>query len=75
MLERIIENKIRCKHCDTIIESKHRHDYQMCKCGKVSVDGGHMYLRRGFMVSPDDYEDLSIIEEVQEEPEEKEEQE
>lgn len=61
--ERIVKNSIRCKHCDDIIESKHRHHYISCKCGKVSADGGAAYLRRTFPKSPleDHYEDLSII--------------
>ena len=45
-MKRIITNKIRCKKCGDIIESKHRHDFVTCKCGAVSVDGGHDYLKR-----------------------------
>lgn len=51
-MKRIITNKIRCKKCGDIIESKHRHDFVTCKCGAVSVDGDHDYLKR-----PGDYED------------------
>ena len=40
--------KIKCKLCLDIIESKHRHDYVTCKCGKVGIDGGHDYLRVQF---------------------------
>lgn len=62
-MEEIIENKIKCKHCGDIIESKHVHDYKQCSCGKVAVDGGHCYLRRSFKSSPkEDYIDLSIVE-------------
>lgn len=58
---KIIENKIKCKHCGDIIESTHVHDYKMCKCGKVAVDGGTYYLRRSFPTSPEvDYEELSV---------------
>lgn len=61
-MEKIIVNRVKCKHCGDIITSKHRHDYQMCKCGKVSVDGGTAYLRRGFQTSPDtDYEEMSEV--------------
>jgi len=42
------KNKIRCKFCGDIIESKHRHDFKKCKCGKVFVDGGLDYQRCGF---------------------------
>lgn len=37
--------KILCKLCGTIIQSKYRHDFVSCTCGKVSVDGGDAYLR------------------------------
>lgn len=57
---KILTNKIKCKYCGDIIESKYRHDFVRCKCGKVAVDGGHDYLRRNFPESPDkDYEELS----------------
>lgn len=39
-------NKIQCKKCGDVIESKTVHDYRMCSCGAVAVDGGHDYLRR-----------------------------
>ena len=56
----IIENKIKCKKCGEIIESKHRHDFKFCKCGAVAVDGGKDYLRR--LGNQEDYEDLSKVE-------------
>ena len=62
-MQKIITNKIRCKKCGDIIESKHVHDFKMCKCGAVGVDGGHDYLRR--LGNLDDWEGLS---EVAEEP-------
>jgi hypothetical protein len=42
----IVNNKIRCKKCNQVIESKHVHDYVTCSCGSVSVDGGRDYLKR-----------------------------
>ena len=45
-MKSIKRNRIQCGHCHDIIESVHRHDFQMCKCGKTSVDGGTDYLRR-----------------------------
>ena len=42
----IIENKIRCKKCGDIIESKTRHDFKWCSCKSIAVDGGLEYLRR-----------------------------
>lgn len=52
-------NKIQCKFCGDIIESTHVHDFKYCKCGKVAVDGGHEYLRRCFLETPNDYIELS----------------
>lgn len=50
----IIHNKIQCKNCGDIIESKNRHDWIACSCFKntednqgVFVDGGKDYLRWG----------------------------
>ncbi len=42
----IITNKIKCNYCGDIIESKTVHERKQCKCGKVSVDGGHDDLIR-----------------------------
>lgn len=39
-------NKAKCKVCDDVIESKHRHDFVRCSCGEISVDGGKDYLKR-----------------------------
>lgn len=57
----IITNKIKCNSCGDIIESCHRHDFKTCRCGRVSVDGGHSYLRRRFKESSKDYTELSVI--------------
>ncbi len=57
---KIIANKIKCKKCGEIIESKHRHDFKFCKCGAVAVDDGKDYLRR--LGYDKDYEELSKIE-------------
>lgn len=58
----IVCNKIQCKKCGEIIESKTVHDYKMCKCKTVAVDGGKQYLKREFPSGrPEDwYEELSI---------------
>ena len=59
-MKRIIRNAIQCKHCGEIIESRSVHDVKTCKCGKVFVDGGHEYLRRGYTNSAEeDFIDLS----------------
>jgi|UniRef100_UPI00352B2C28 hypothetical protein len=38
-------NKVRCKKCGDIIESKNRHDMVWCKCGAIAIDGGKDYQR------------------------------
>ena len=44
--KKIIKNVAQCAKCLDIIESKHTHDFVSCKCGRISIDGGHEYLRR-----------------------------
>ena len=60
MREKIIRNRIRCKKCGDIIESKYTHDFKECSCKSCFVDGGHEYLRRGF-VERGCFEDLSEV--------------
>ena len=38
--KKILVNKIQCKKCKDIIESKHVHDFKWCKCRSIAVDGG-----------------------------------
>ena len=65
-MTKIIKNAIQCKHCGEIIESRNVHDFKTCKCGKVFVDGGHEYLRRGYTNSAEeDFIDLSETIEVE----------
>lgn len=65
MSRKILTNSIRCNHCFETIESKHRHDFVACKCGKVFVDGGTAYLRRGFATDPElDYTELSTYDQM-----------
>lgn len=61
---KILKNAVQCKVCGEIIESKHRHDFVVCKCFRESdgakgcaVDGGHDYLRR--LGNPNDIINLS----------------
>lgn len=45
---KLIRNAIHCLACDTVLESKHRHDFVVCLCSNQSfVDGGLSYSRRG----------------------------
>ena len=57
--EEIINNKIKCKKCGDIIESKSINDYKRCSCGAVAVDGGKDYLKR--MGNEENYEELSEL--------------
>jgi hypothetical protein len=56
----ILRNSIKCNHCNDEIESKHRHDFVRCKCGKVAVDGGLDYGKKMF-TSLSDFTNTSII--------------
>ena len=60
-MQKIIRNRIRCKHCGDVIESRYTHEYVPCSCGACAADGGLEYIRRtgGF----DDFEELSEFEE------------
>ena len=63
-MEKIISNKIQCKHCGEIIESKRIHEFVTCKCETCSVDGGHYHLSRSYKNSPEeDFIELSEVEE------------
>lgn len=48
MTQRLTRNAARCPLCDTVIESRHRHDFNVCPCGALSVDGGLAYLKRSW---------------------------
>ena len=55
-IKRLTRNSIKCLVCNTILESKHQHDFQQCNCSnKAFVDGGLSYERLGAM-------DLDLIE-------------
>lgn len=42
----LTRNAIKCLQCNTVLESKHRHDYQACHCSnRAFVDGGRVYSR------------------------------
>lgn len=66
--KRLTKNAARCTVCKTVIQSKHRHDWVSCKCGKIFVDGGLAYQRIGYSV-PEDFEDLSEWAPIEPEPE------
>ena len=62
---KILVNKIQCKKCNDIIESKHVHDFKWCTCKSIAVDGGLEYLRR--VGNLEDIIELSEFEMKQEE--------
>ena len=52
----LTKNAIECLVCNTILESKHQHDFRICNCSNGAfVDGGLSYNRIGAM-------DLDLIE-------------
>ena len=54
---KILRNRARCRKCNTIIESTRSHDFRMCACSAIGVDGGLEYIRR--IGEPEDCEELS----------------
>ena len=44
--KKILVNKIQCKKCNDIIESKDVHDFKWCAYKSIAVDSGLEYLRR-----------------------------
>lgn len=52
----LTKNSVKCLMCNTILESKHRHDFVMCPCpNHTACDGGLEYQRTLAV-------DLSLIE-------------
>lgn len=44
----LTKNSIKCLACNTVIESKHRHDFSSCHCpNQASTDGGLVYQKLG----------------------------
>lgn len=40
MYGKLMKNRAKCRLCNDLIESVHRHDYVTCQCGEISIDGG-----------------------------------
>ena len=56
----LTKNAIKCLVCNTILESKHQHDFQKCNYSNGAfVDGGLSYIRYGA-------NDLDLIEDISE---------
>lgn len=43
--KKLTQNGIQCRICYDVMYSLHRHDYRVCECGSVSIDGGTDYVR------------------------------
>jgi hypothetical protein len=58
-------SKGQCTSCGDVVESKHRHDFVRCKCGKSFLDGGDEYSRYGGYIVPitESYEEPMTAEE------------
>ena len=56
LIKVLTKNSVKCLLCNTILESKHRHDFVMCPCpNHTFTDGGLSYNKVGG-------KDLSLIE-------------
>ena len=56
LIKVLTKNSVKCLICNTILESKHRHDFVMCQCpNETTCDGGLEYQRTLAV-------DLSLIE-------------
>ncbi|MBQ9327114.1 MAG: hypothetical protein IJ225_01090 [Solobacterium sp.] len=60
-MQKIIRNRIKCNSCGAVIESRTVHEFVQCPCGRVYVDGGLDYLRRGYKDGPDDYIEMAEV--------------
>lgn len=60
---RVVRNRCQCSVCLDIIESKGRHNFVQCQCGRIFTDGGLDYVRRGCMEA-NDIIDLTEYEEI-----------
>ena len=65
-MKKLILNRLKCKKCGDVIESKYTHDFIQCTCGAIFVDGGLSYARSGGNL--EDIEDLRIYHDFEEEP-------
>ena len=46
LIKILTKNSVKCLMCNTILESKHRHDFVMCPCpNETACDGGLEYQR------------------------------
>lgn len=62
MTTKITVNRAKCLKCNDVVESNNRHDFVMCSCESMSVDGGTDYIGR--CGNPKFIQDLSEYEEA-----------
>ena len=55
-----IKSEIACSNCGEIITSKHRHDFVICACESIFIDGGFDYCRYGYLAAGDAAEIIFI---------------
>lgn len=56
----IFLNQAKCLECGDIIRSRNRHDYVMCSCGCLAVDGGSSYAKRSYRDGTR-WEDMTVL--------------
>ena len=61
MMNKILVNKVKCKKCGDIIQSKAVNDFKRCSCKSIAIDGGTEYLKR--IGNFQDFEELSVYDE------------
>jgi hypothetical protein len=54
-----IRHAVYCKGCKDTIESKHNHDFKMCTCGLIGIDGG-IFEGNRILGDPSMLEDRSV---------------
>ena len=58
LIKVLTKNLVKCLMCNTILESKHRHDYVQCSCPNQTFTDGGLYYQRG------GGKDLNLIEDL-----------
>ena len=58
LIKVLTKNAIKCLMCNTILESKYRHNYVQCSCPNQTFTDGGLYYQRG------GGKDLNLIEDL-----------
>jgi hypothetical protein len=56
--------KIRCKRCNEVIQSMHRHDMKWCSCRLIGIDGGSDYTHICYGTDWNSYDECYEVVEV-----------